>query len=232
MAIQISGKLIEDTTDHITSLQTKALKAEFGSTNEDIPFFILGKHSAIMDRICWGKYMSYKDNIPKEWCESVSENSYQSSMRVKMKDVNRTFVLKFSSGATSGNVGKKYLIPPKCTPHYNTHDLVPSSSDAERELCEELASRAALVQKWEGISNKVIAVLKASRSLNHAIKEWPDIVHFLPEEHKKRLQEDAERSKERKERKVRSDSELKNVLGGVDQEALATELIALRFATS
>lgn len=232
MAIQISGKLIEDTTAHITSLQTKALEAEFGTSNTEIPFFIWDKHSPIMDRICWGKHISHKGNIPNEWCEEVHENQYHGGIRVKLKNVNTTFTLKYRAGLNNLHGKAKYRIPPKCNPHYNTHELVPSASDAERELCEELGKRNAVVDKWSGISKKVIAVLKASRSVNHAIKEWPDIVHFLPEEHKKRLQEDVEKSKERKERKVRSDSDLKNVLGDVDQEALATELIALRFATT
>lgn len=232
MAIQISGKLIEDTSTHITILQTKAIEAEFGTSNTEIPFFIWDKHSPIMDRICWGKHMSHKGSLPKEWCEEVGEAHYHSSIRVKLKDVHTIFNLKYSGGLKSLRGAAKYLTPPKCNPHYNTHELVPSASDAERELCEELGKRQAVVKKWDDISKKVIAVLKASRSVNHAIKEWPDIVHFLPEEHKKRLQEDVEKSKERKERKVRSDSDLKNVLGDVDQEALATELIALRFATA
>jgi hypothetical protein len=232
MAIQISGKLLEDTSAHITSLQTKALEAEFCSSNMEIPFFIWDKHSPIMDRICWGKHINHKGNLPKEWCDEVHENHYHGGIRVKLKDVHTTFTLKYRGGLKNLKGTARYLTPPKCNPHYSTHELVPSASDAERELCEELAGRAAVVNKWTNISSKVNAVLKASRSLNHAVKEWPDIVHFLPEEHKKRLQEDVEKSKERKERKVRSDSDLKNVLGDVDQEALATELIALRFATA
>lgn len=93
---------------------------------------------------------------------------------------------------------------------------------------EQLKARCEVATRWEETGKKVKEFLQTCRSLNQAVKVWPELVNFLPEDRRKRLEED-NKPKAKKERTTPAPEE---ILGQINRDEIAADLVALRFATN
>lgn len=227
MAIKVSSKLIEDITSHINHMADTAIKAEFGSPNNAIPFFPCHEDEEAMDAMFWGDHLHLKSQFPDAWRDTM-ESSLSSGWRaigipldLDEKKNSAEFELALDTRS------KSYHTPPNFfrLRHTALKRGVHPKLDA---LYDVLVQRRAMANKWDDTRKKVLAVLKAAPTLNQAAKVWPEIIHFLPEERKEQYKKDIAP----KVRKKADTSELEAAVAEIDREAMAGDLVAYRFLTA
>jgi len=227
MAIKVSSKLIEDITAHINEMRDTAIKSEFGSTNDAIPFSPCHEDAEAMDAMFWGEHLHLKSQMPTSWCDSVKSDP---SDRYGSRIIN--VFLDSRAGwpccLLLDTKGLSYYAAPKSFGYRPDIVLKNPTHPRLRELYDTLHLRKKVSEKWEGTRKKVLAVLNASPSLNQAAKVWPEIVHFLPSERKEQYQKDIAP----KVRKKADISELEAAVAEIDREAMAGDLVAYRFLTN
>lgn len=228
MAIKITGKLVHEVKEHISTMRDAAIKAEFGTSNDEIPFYPSHEDLEAMDALFWGEHLHLKSKIPAKWCDVVeSKPGHHSEHSIKFDLAHKGKTLRFSLELDTKGV--KYLAPPNEFPY--SYALIPVKRGVHAkldELYDSLVKRADVVLKWIEIESKVVSVLRAAISLNQAAKAWPEVTHFLPEDRKEQYKKDIAP----KVRVKRDISELEAAIGGIDKDAMAGELVAFRFATN
>jgi hypothetical protein len=230
MAIQITDKLIEDINAHIKELCKTAIKSEFGSSNEHIPIYICHEDKDFADKVYWGDKVNLRDQMPDKWCSNIKcspSNSYgYSELRIK-NEAYPKIPLRFSIDTK----GLTYKAPPNTNQWDDKLTLYKTLSDKSpmpTYVFEQLKARCEVATRWEETGKKVKEFLQTCRSLNQAVKVWPELVNFLPEDRRKRLEED-NKPKAKKERTTPAPEE---ILGQINRDEIAADLVALRFATN
>jgi hypothetical protein len=228
MAIKITETLIKDVKDNIETMMNTATQAEFGSLNDEIPFYPSHEDLEVMDALLWGDDLHFKSKIPKEWCdEVVSKPGLYPERSIKLEVTHRKKDFRFELQLDTKGV--TYVAAPKKFPY--VHVAMPLKRGKHPKLDglhDSLTKRADLMIKWFEIKDKVVSVLQAAVSLNQAAKVWPEVIHFLPDSRKEQYKKDIAP----KVRAKRDTSELEAAIGGIDRDAMAGELVALRFATA
>lgn len=227
MAIQITDKLTDEIKKHIDEMCNSAIIAEFGSPNKEIPFHINGKDATLMDTMVWGKHLHLRSQIPSKWCEALRSDGGSLNLRFRFNE--KEIPDDDSIRLCLHTDGRPYYAPPQ-THMYSFwfHLDSNTATGVLKPLYEDIKARAAVVNRWKQTKIKVLTFLETCRSLNQAAKVWPEIVNFLPEDRRKRLEED-NKPKVKKERTTPAPEE---VLGQIDRDAIAGDLVALRFATA
>jgi hypothetical protein len=232
MAIQITDKLITDIQEQIADKAKQAIKAEFGSPNDDIPLFPCGEHKDFADRIYWGEHLHLKDKMPSDWLKGIQSACHgkwgwsHHPCRVENSQFKKV-ELQFSLDTQ----GQTYFAPPETNCYKLYFTLTEDSSESDPvvgPIVKMLRARSLASIRWSETAIKVTDFLKTCRSLNHAVKVWPELVNFLPEDRRNRLEED-NKPKAKKERTTPAPEE---ILRQINRDEIAADLVALRFATA
>lgn len=227
MTIQISPKLLNEISEHIDELAKTAIRSQFGSPNDDMPLHICGKDTAIADRIFWKEHLHFREKLPSSWVVRLQKPSYTEFRNPIDNQEFPGVMLRFNL-LTDGST---YIAPPNTNSYKPSFTLSKESSETDPILgpvVRELRERCAVEIRWKETKTKVQEFLKTCRSLNQAVKLWPELVNFLPTERRKRLEEE-NKPKTKKERTTPAPEE---VLGQINRDAIAGDLVALRFATN
>lgn len=227
MAIKVTTKLIEDIETHIKEMRDTAIKAEFGSPNNEIRFFPCHEDEEAMDAMFWGAHLHLKPQFPDVWRDTIEADptsgwsSSQVPLDLDRKRNSSEFVLQLDTRK------KSYHIPPNF--YKLRHTAIKKGVHPKLdELYDILLQRRALANKWEETCYKVLAVLRAAPTLNQAAKVWPEIVHFLPSGRKEQYQKDIAP----KARKKADTSALEAAIANIDKDAMAGDLVAFRFMSA
>lgn len=172
---------------------------------------------------CWGeKYVHLIHQIPKEWLAKVEDGNV--CVKGELDDGRElTTVIRFS-GMQSAYARPK--------------DSYYSKTDSElslgfvRALSEETVGRAELLQRWDEaiialdidarwakVETDITEFLKKCKSLNEAVKLFPNVMMYIHSEDKERLN-----------RKVERQSQRKAIVESYDTEGLTAAAIAAKLA--
>jgi hypothetical protein len=77
-------------------------------------------------------------------------------------------------------------------------------------------------QRWVGIRNKVVHFLENCKSLNEAVKLWPDVLRYVGQEYKDRMTKTVEKAKK--------DSGALEALRAIDLDTVASSTVIARMA--
>ena len=169
----------------------------------------------------WEGRMDLKQNIPESWLynqkQEVAFNVipqsdaswYSSDKRVDMD---------FSTHPIPHHTGRKNRsiinIPPEAAKQYGL-DLVPKY----REDCK------AIEERYKKVKKDVTSFLESCKSLNEAVKLWPDIRTYIDKHYLERLDKVAEKSEPKKTNAM-------EVLSQIDIDAVQATAVAARLSTS
>jgi hypothetical protein len=87
-----------------------------------------------------------------------------------------------------------------------------------------LRTRGEIVVRWEKVTEQVLEFLRNAKSLNEAIKLWPQVAIYIPSEYVAKVEEKRETSK--------TASRAAEVLGKLDVDAALTSAALARMASS
>lgn len=139
-------------------------------------------HAAGVTKL-WAKYAHLRDSTPVEWLKT--------SPRLDIKISDATDIGEIQ-------IEKESKLPPNIPTGYSYTDVTLKLANLPPELMPKLAAfNTARVEhnaKFTQIKEEVIGFLKHSRSLNDALKRFPDLALYIPKEFLNRIQHKVERN--------------------------------------
>jgi hypothetical protein len=216
MHVPITNKLKSDVTNRIRQvLLPRELRLHFGTSDIDETYNLPKKHPAVI-KMLWGKHAHLYDKIPKEWCQERRDD-YCDKCNVFLDTVDPDGEsLTITVNLTGAN--ESVLTPPN-TGHYQ-HYKVPYDICPEVQNFFEKQSQAKKIEaKWDKVDEDVAKFLESTKSLNAALKAWPEVRTFIPQEYLERIDKKAERSA--------AQTAAQNALAEIDREgAVAAATVA------
>jgi hypothetical protein len=181
------------------------MQAELAATPEAMPLQFDGYESWVAPMI-WGEHLELRTKIPKEW-----KSSMRSCYKVAMhKGHELTLTFSFNRNVDGPpNSGYGYRAPG------------PIDLSIVQEHLDAQVERKEIEQKWAKVQEDLEAFLKRCKSLNEALKLWPQIETYMPKEyvawvHKKR------------EKREKEESDAVEALKSLDTEGLTAAAVVAR----
>lgn len=170
--VSISAALVERVNDKIFSMR----QAEIKSLGEE-PKLSLSMSDPFVHRSLWGEHLHLMNLLPEAWTNEVEKFN----IRIKVPEQDKPFLstVFISNGKAIANPAHAY--------YGSVYDVDPKAP--ELALMLEYATKVRDTDKrWDGVKDKVIGYLKNCKSLNEAVKTWPDVKYYIHEEDMKRLE--------------------------------------------
>lgn len=208
--VGISSKLMERVVDKIKSMERAELK-----TLGDQPKIVLQYDSPFVSNLLWGEHIDLQDKTPEEWCSKVD----RFNGRVVFKSAEGEILAKISADVTLVNGEAKTT--PKHS-YYGTVYEIPETSYEIADTVKHMRSVMEIEARWKTVKDKVTGFLGECKSLNEAIKLWPDLRLYL---HK----DDLERLEVKKEKSVR-ESNAMDMLKSMDVDSLVGAAVIARMS--
>lgn len=219
MNVRISQELKSDVRSHINSMQYKDYALQLGTTDREKLFCI--KHtSAEFIKLLWGEHYHLKDLMPSKWVGDFMK-FYRPHVVLHVEGSGGQKHQGFSVWVTGTG---KCPVPP----------FVNSGADfhvKEEDLGPELLAKfntykqsREIETKWYKICSDVVKFLESAKSLNSALKSWPELVAFIPEEYLARVNAKPERTAERKR--------AEESLASIDRNLAVTSATMVKLAAS
>lgn len=214
------------TKELITRVKTKINAMHRSERNSDLPNIDKNAYvdaSKLYNTGCWGASNAYLiDLIPKEWLATVKDTTITIHGSLDNGQVLKT-------GVRFCSMEYAYMRPKDS--YYNRVDSE-LSLDYVRSLPEETLGRAELLQRWDEaivelainerwakVETDITEFLNKCKSLNEAVKLFPNVRMYLAGEDLERL-----------ERKVERSSQRKAIVDDVDTDGLTAAAIAAKLA--
>lgn len=217
--VYITKELISRVSSKISGMRRSERSADLPNFDKNI----LVDASHLFNIGCWGvQHVHLINQIPKEWLSRVDD----SNITIKgMLDDGRHL----ATSARFNGMKSAYCRP---------RDSYYAKSDSEltvdyiRSLPEDTVGRAELLQrwdeaaiamdidsKWEKVEKDILEFLKKCKSLNEAVKLFPNVTMYIHAEDMERLN-----------RKVERQSQRKAIVAEVDTDGLTAAAIAAKLA--
>jgi len=138
-----------------------------------------------MEQLVWGAHYPLKAMMPKEWL-------------TKTESVNFRANLTFENGANQ-KVGFRVtfspvmLTPPNADRYGYDVDL-PVDHPAIPDLTAYYTEMRSIEKRWKDVGHQIMEFLGACKSLNEALKLWPDVRIYIPKEFLERVERKVERT--------------------------------------
>lgn len=180
MYVAISQKL----KDHVVRSIDRLRDSEMKTTNV-VPARI-DPSSTFGMQLIWQSAVGIADKVPQTWLRQRDTMNITASLtRENGTSFNNTFTI----GLT-----KEVGMPPDTGGYGNYRTLSPEEAQAP-EFAEYLASVIAsdeIKQRWDKIRLQVLTFLDECKSLNEALKLWPQVNMYVPKEYLDRVAEKGE----------------------------------------
>jgi hypothetical protein len=157
----------------------------------------------------WGKHLHLKDQMPADWCKK--SDNIQLRFEVTDRTVFRVRV---------------ELTPPLITPPCGVPSGVFPISVDDPEIKAIVARESTLwdiIQRWDKVDKQILDFLGKCKSVNEALKLWPQIEAYLPDEY-------VERAQEKKHRNPSAPSQAAEALKALDTDHLTTAAVISRMS--
>jgi hypothetical protein len=210
--VAISGELKTSVKEQIRNLERKDVGAI-----PDVP------SSVSLDTIpedlkdkVWGEHRHLEAMMPKDW------KVYRDDLTLKVKFVSDDSIV---HNTTFEVMFKGDTLP--CPPNTRPYSFAVEVDEYYPMVAEYLVYRKKVVEvetRWNKVKVDVMKFLENCKSLNEAIKLWPDIRIYIPKQYIERIEKKAERA-------VSNTSAL-DILKGIDTDGAVAAAIGARLASA
>lgn len=206
MHVGITATLLSEVRDKIRNqLRPKDYKLNFGVDDIDNTFTLPSDHPVIPKAI-WGKHEHLRSQMPSDWLEKLDfDYNDQAGLRLRTKTqdpVLNARGMKVVDIDISLKKKRVITVPPRC--RYNIFDVDQDICPEIKEFFDKKVEETKFEFKWQKVSEDVREFLNSNKSLNAAIKAWPEVRAFIPTSYLERVDRKVERkaSREEAERKL------------------------------
>lgn len=140
-----------------------------------------------LDQLIWGNHYHLKNVIPDDW------KVYNKDFRANTKFMHDTTELK---SMVAIKTAVSTAAPPKSS-SYTTHFDVPPTHPIIAEVVQRDVAYYENNKKWKAIQRQIKDFLNNCKSLNEAVKLWPDVRVYIPQSYMDRMLAKSERTAEK-----------------------------------
>lgn len=170
-----------------------------------------------MDKIIWGEYLHLKAQLPDNWKASADRIDVITKFQVNDKERDAELSIRAISG--------KFETP--CTDHnsyYSFNVKVPQDHPLMADLVKAKIAYYEVYDRWGKVKEQVTTFLRSCKSLNEAVKLWPDVALYVPQSFKDRMAV--------KPARQATDSTALDVLASIDTDSAVAAAVTARFMAS
>jgi hypothetical protein len=159
--------------------------------------------------IVLGEHLHLKPIIPQKWYRKVQNVYLRAERKIGDTDVSATLTYEFPD-----------TIPaPPGSEHYIRKD-VGEEFPGMKELLDAAVNRREIELRWNKVHDQVTTFIKNCKSLNEALKLWPDVKLYIPQNYLDRVEQKTNKPKE---------SRAAEVLKQIDTDTATASVVGLRF---
>jgi hypothetical protein len=221
MNVRISGELQSDVRSHINSMKLKDLQLQLGSSEQDKLFCISGSSTELINLV-WGKHLHLKSQMPTEWMKDLCKE-YRPHIWIRVQWDQLTTEPKSKKFQVYVKDGGSFLVPPRMNSGSEFSIRMEDLTGDLKNINDLHSQWDELCAKWTKISSDVITYLKSAKSLNSALKNWPELKAFIPQEYLDRVATKPERTAERKK--------AEEALANIDRNLAVTSAAVVKLAS-
>ena len=219
--VGITGTLLQEVRSKIRRLRDSEIEATI--TKDPIEDMTMTGNEQWFIKRLWGDNLHFKDIMPKEWL-STNKRIELTFLVSDDTEVKHRFCKSFS-------FNNALILPPPYRReysdsradiklHFNMDD-----TDLPTEIVEKIKTMVQhreITERWDKVRSQVLTFIEKCKSLNEAVKLWPDVRVYVPREYADKL----ERKAEKKEAKLSDAAEaLKSI--NVDEVQAAAVIARL-----
>lgn len=184
--VGISGELITNVENHISRMRHKERDA-FTKPSGTLE---LSEAPQEVVALLWGEYAHLQNLLPEEWmCKNTGVDLHLNYTLDDSPDADKhstTFTIKYS---------KQLMAPPNVSSY--RYDVQVPMNTCPIPLAEDFLKwskeMSAIESRWATVRKQIVTFLKSCKSLNEALKLWPDVRIYIPDEFIKRVERKVER---------------------------------------
>lgn len=181
--VAISNQLLDEVRNKIRRMQD----AEFESMPKVESSFSSQTLPPDIDQLVWGEHYHLKNVIPSTWKRQVNEFCGTAEYEYNEKKQKSSIYYKTAVKCDS---------PPNNS-SYTAYFTMPETHPHMALVIESDKQRLDLNAKWQQLSNKIRTFLVNCKSLNEAVKLWPDVRMYIPQSYMDRMLAKSERTAEK-----------------------------------
>jgi hypothetical protein len=184
--VGISQKLLEDVSRNIRMMKEKERNA-FVTPPSSLE---LNEAPAEIVALLWGEYRHLEPVLPAKW-------------KGKNTSVDLNFELKDEDGKVLSKsyftvkYANEIVVPPNVSNYrfdvYLPEGVCPAIPEAEAYY-KWTIEMGGIELRWGKVRTQMLEFLKSCKSLNEALKLWPDVRIYIPSEYLKRVEQKTERA--------------------------------------
>jgi hypothetical protein len=181
--VAISTQLMNEVDNKINRMK----EADANLIQKPIDDFTYNTLPSDLDQLVWGEHHHLKNVIPDDW------KVYSKDFRANTKFMHDGTELK-SLICIKTAVGT--AAPPKSS-SYTTHFDIPADHPLIAEVVQRDIADYENRKKWKAIQRQIKDFLNNCKSLNEAVKLWPDVRVYIPQSYMDRMLAKSERTAEK-----------------------------------
>jgi hypothetical protein len=137
----------------------------------------------------WSENAHLRDIVPAKWCSEVSSLTLRTeyAMPDAPEDTARLDV-------SVGIVGGSFRVPPR-SDTYGAFIVVPPDAVEVVEHVRHAQEQRVINNKWKKVTEDVMSFLDSCKSLNEALKLWPDLRVYIPDDYINKAEEKTVKAK-------------------------------------
>lgn len=139
------------------------------------------------EQLVWGEHFHLKDSIPPSWKRNVGELCGYAEYTHNGRTLKTRLYIKLAN---------KIGVPPDQN-SYTAHFYMPETHPDMAPIIERDKQVDDISNKWNAISSKIRDFLGNCKSLNEAVKLWPDVRIYIPQSYMDRMLAKSERTAEK-----------------------------------
>jgi hypothetical protein len=200
--VSISNNFMYAVRDTIREMRRK----EYNSV-PSVARVVPGTHGSVVAAF-WGEHLNLKDVIPSNWKRRVD------STRIKIT----------MGEGVDARLMDVSLEPPAEAPPAGQSKMpvFPHDAPEVKALIENDQIQRDISERWEKVEGDLTNFLKKCKSLNEALKLWPQIEMYIPKEYMRRVNEKRERTK--------GNDDAAEALKSLDTDHLTTAAVLARMS--
>jgi len=247
MLVKATAPVLDRVHKQILSLCDSECKREHGKTADaflsEVSFGT--DEREIIELIFWGEHLSYRDKLPKDWFEKLPSGSefgllhpectlgeakvsFQAWHTQGVRTVNDA--MNSSAPAFTVILIHDHLVPYSPGGYCRTNNFTvdPNIHPAVKKAFDTAKSMLAFKEKWNAVQEKVTEFLESTKSVNEAVKLWPELRTFLAVEDQQRLDKEGTTKKTRESRI----DEARKLLAEIDTQSIVADVVGIKLSAA
>jgi hypothetical protein len=161
--------------------------------------------------LIWGQHLPLVSQIPKDWTVEVSKVRISKVVYKGHEFLNLNL-----------EIARKVPSPPNNNQYYGAAALGKFDPEWFKDWFEYLIQHKEIEARWDQVEEQVMKFLNNCKSLNEALKLWPQVEIYVPKEYVAKVRE--------KREVVKTESNAAEVLKSIDTDQLTAAAVMARMS--